>query len=104
MKPRLLVTAATLPRFAGDPEPRFELDLARALTARFEVTVLAPADPAAALEDMVEDVRILRYRYAPARNLDRLAYPGAIVPRLKRQPLYLALVPFLIAGLRRAVS
>ena len=47
-KIKLLLTASTFPRWEGDTEPRFILDLAIAYTRFFDVTVLAPAAPGAA--------------------------------------------------------
>ena len=40
-KPRLLVLTSTFPRWHGDHEPAFVFELARRLTDRFAVTVLA---------------------------------------------------------------
>jgi len=102
-RPKLLVTTTTLPRFEADPEPRFVLDLSRELGRRFDVTVLAPADPAAALEETLEGVRVLRYWYAPARSMETLAYPGAVLPRIRDKPARAILVPMLVAGLYLAV-
>ena len=42
-KKKLLVTASTFPRWKGDTEPRFVLDLAAHMTEEFDVTVLVPA-------------------------------------------------------------
>ena len=99
---KILVSATTLPRFDGDPEPRFVLDLCKELQKSFDVTILAPADPRAALRDSLEGIEVVRYRYAFWRRIEVLAYPGAILPRLKRMPVYWALVPLLVAGLYRA--
>ncbi|MEQ1929511.1 MAG: glycosyltransferase [Parvularculaceae bacterium] len=103
-KPRLLVTASTLPRWRGDAEPRFVLDLALALQGAFDITILAPLSPGAAPEEMVEGVRIVRYRYAPLRRLETLAAPGAILPNIKSAPWRALLVPFLIASLGGAMA
>lgn len=46
-KKKLLVTASTFPRWEGDTEPRFVLDLASHMTDEFDVTVLVPAAPGA---------------------------------------------------------
>lgn len=101
-KKKILVTTSTLPRFQGDPEPRFVLDLCKALQEYYDVTILAPADPDARLEEILEGVRVVRYRYAPFRSQERLAYPGAILPRLKDHPTYWLLVPLLLRGLYAA--
>jgi hypothetical protein len=41
-KPVVLVVTSTLPRRTGDTEPRFVLDLCRALAAKHRVIALAP--------------------------------------------------------------
>ena len=46
-KKKLLVTASTFPRWEGDTEPRFVLDLSSHMTDEFDVTVLVPASPGA---------------------------------------------------------
>ena len=74
-KLRLLVLTSTFPRWHGDHEPAFVFDLARRLTDRFEVTVLAPHAPGALAEEYMDDVRVHRFRYAPER-LELLAYEG----------------------------
>jgi len=102
-RPRLLVTTSTLPRWAGDPEPRFVLDLARHLREWFEPTILAPAYPGAKPEERLHDVSIRRYRYGPLRALETLCYPGGIMPRLRASPCCWLQVPLLFAGLARAM-
>jgi glycosyltransferase involved in cell wall biosynthesis len=97
-KPRLLVTTSTLPRFEDDPDPRFVIDLARALADRFEITVLAPSFPGAAPHARLFGVNVIRYRYAPARRWERLAYPGGIMSRLRAAPLNWLLVPGMVIG------
>ena len=60
-KKKLLITASTLPRWEGDTEPRFILDLASHMTDEFDVTILAPAAPGAKDEEVLEGVKIKRY-------------------------------------------
>ncbi|MBE9538145.1 MAG: glycosyltransferase family 4 protein [Proteobacteria bacterium] len=100
----ILLTTSTLPRFQGDPEPRFVLDLAFALSRYYRVTILAPSDALAALSEKIGEVEIVRYRYAPLRRWETLAYPGAILPRLKKKPWLWPLVPLLCVGLHVALS
>lgn len=99
-RPRVLVLTSTFPAHENDPEPRFVLDLCKHLVPRFAITVLAPGCPGAQPDAMLEGVRVLRYRYAPLRTWETLAYPGAIMPKLRRRPWLLSLVPLLVAGLR----
>lgn len=90
--PRLLVLASTYPRWAGDPEPGFVHELARRLTDRFEVIVVCPHAPGARTAEMLDGVRVLRYRYAPAA-WETLVSEGGIVANLKRQRWKALLLP-----------
>lgn len=92
------MTTSTLPRFEEDPEPRFVIDLARALADRFDVTILAPSFQGAEARATLLGVEVVRYRYAPFKAWERLAYPGGIMPRLKASPLNWLLVPGLVVG------
>lgn len=99
-RPRLLVLTSTLPRWEGDTEPRFVLDLARAMSDRFEPVILAPMAQGAAARETLEGVRVERYCYAPSRRWERLAAPGAIMPNLRTNPWLFLLVPgFFLAQL-----
>ena len=100
---QVLVLTSTLPRFADDPEPGFVLHLSKALTKFFDVTVLAPMGECAEPEEQVGDLRICRYRYAPFRAWETLAYPGGIMPRLRSEPWRWIQVPMLMFGLWRAI-
>ncbi len=98
-KKRLLVTASTFPRWKGDTEPRFVLDLSKHMTDEYDVTVLVPSAPGAADEEILEGVRIVRYHYFPVHKWETLCYPGAIVPRIKEKKIRILLVPCLFIGL-----
>jgi phosphatidylinositol alpha-1,6-mannosyltransferase len=93
--PRLLVLTSTYPRWTNDHEPPFVHELARRLTDRFDVTVLAPHAPGALHREWMEGVLVQRFRYAPDR-FERLAYDGGIPTRLRRQPLLVILLPFFL--------
>ena len=98
-KKKLLVTASTFPRWEGDTEPRFVLDLASHMTNEFDVTVLAPAAPGAKNKEVLEGVNVVRYHYFPIHSLETLCYPGAIVPRIREKKIRALLVPFLLLSL-----
>lgn len=98
-KKRLLVTASTFPRWEGDTEPRFILDLASHMTDEYDVTVLAPAAPGAKDREVLEGVNVIRYHYFPVHRWETLCYPGAIVPRIKEKKIRILLVPFLFLSL-----
>lgn len=98
-KKKLLVTASTFPRWEGDTEPRFVLDLSKHMTDEFDVTVLVPAASGAKDEECLEGVKVIRYHYFPIHKWETLCYPGAIVPRIKEKKVRIFLVPFLLISL-----
>lgn len=98
-KKKLLVTASTFPRWEGDTEPRFVLDLASHMTDEFDVTVLVPAAPGAKAKEVLDGVNVIRYHYFPIHRWETLCYPGAIVPRIKEKKIRVLLVPFLFLSL-----
>jgi glycosyltransferase involved in cell wall biosynthesis len=102
MKPRLLVLTSTFPRWAGDSEPRFVLDLCRHLAESADVRVLAPHTPGAALDEVLEGVRVRRFRYFFTR-CQSLAYAGGIMARVRANPLRLLLLPFFLLAFAHAV-
>lgn len=103
-KHRLLITTSTLPRDLTDPEPRFVLDIALQLARHYEVSILAPGLPDGASSDVLGDVTIHRYRYAPVARWQTLTHPGAIMERLATNRARWMLVPPLLAGLRRGIG
>ncbi len=96
-KRRLLVTASTYPRWAGDPEPGFVHELAKRLTDAFDVRVLCPHAPGAARREEMDGVDVVRFRYASER-LQTLVNDGGIVGTLRRAPWkWLLVAPFIAA-------
>lgn len=94
---RLLVLTSTYPRWAGDHEPGFVHELSRRLQLDFDVTVLCPHAPGAATAEVLDGVRVLRYRYAPSA-LESLVNNGGILNNLRRAKWkWLLLPPFLAA-------
>jgi glycosyltransferase involved in cell wall biosynthesis len=100
---RVLFVTHAFPRAAGDGAGAFVLALANALAAEgVSVDVLAPSAPGLATEDVIERVRVRRFRYAPAA-WETLAYAGTFAEQVAaslRGKLSLAMM--LAAG-RRAV-
>lgn len=98
-KKKLLITASTFPRWEGDTEPRFVLDLAKKMLDTYEITVLVPAAIGAKETEILEGVKVVRYHYFPIKKWETLCYPGAIVPRIRQKKTRIFLVPFLLAAL-----
>ena len=99
LKPKLLITTSTLPNDVRDPEPRFVVDLAIALSRHFEVCILAPRCPGADATAFAE-IEVRRYPYAP-KEWETLCHPGATLERLRQKPIRWGLVPLLLSGLHR---
>lgn len=105
--PKLLVLTSTLPRWAGDTEPRFVEYLSYELARSMQVTVLAPHCAGAAREEKFrsgeQEISVCRFRYfIPAWQ--SLAYDGGILSRLRRNPLRVLLVPFFLVAQLFAIA
>jgi glycosyltransferase involved in cell wall biosynthesis len=98
VKPRLLVLTSTYPRWANDHEPGFVHELASRLTSDFDITVVCPHTSNAKEEEVLDGVRVRRFRYAPSR-LEALVNDGGIVANLKRNPWKWLLLPGFMLGL-----
>jgi glycosyltransferase involved in cell wall biosynthesis len=92
VKKQLLVLASTYPRWLGDHEPGFVHELAKRLTNEFDVTVICPHAKDACEIEILDNVTVYRYRYAPA-YLESLVNDGGIVNNLKNSPWKLLLLP-----------
>ncbi|WP_018871119.1 glycosyltransferase [Thioalkalivibrio sp. ALgr3] len=90
---RVLMTASTLPRWAGDSEPRFILDLARSLRPNVDVEILAPHAPGAARRETLEEIPVSRFVYWVPR-WQSAAYQGGMTQRLKQKPVRALQLPF----------
>src|SRR5262245_64163335 len=101
---RILSVATTYPRRPGDSEPAFVHDLNRHLVARgHEVTVLVPHAPESARGELLDGVRIHRFRYAPA-GWQRLFYDGGAMAHLRASWAARAALPGAIAALWWAMA
>lgn len=97
VRPRLLVLASTYPRWVADPEPGFVHELSKRLAKDFDVTVIGPHANGALTEEVIDGVRICRYRYAPAK-LETLVNNGGIAINLRRSKWKWLLVPGFVLG------
>lgn len=101
-KPRLLVLASTYPRWPDDPEPGFVHELSKRLTSQFDVVVVCPHTSDARAWEMMDGVKVVRYRYAPER-WETLVNNGGIVANLRRRKWKIALLPgFVLAQIWQA--
>ena len=98
-KKKVLMTTSTFPRWEKDTEPRFILDLAKAMNQLYDVTVLAPATAGAKDSEILEGVNVIRYHYLPVKRWETLCCPGSIIPRIKEKKARALEVPFLFFSL-----
>lgn len=96
-KKKILIFTSTFPRWQNDTDPPFVFELARRLTTRFEVHVLAPAYPGAKDAELMEDIHVRRFHYF-IPFWEKLAGGIGMLPTLKSTPLYYFQVPFFLAG------
>lgn len=96
-KPGLLVLASTYPRWKDDHEPGFVHELSRRLCDSFDVTVVTPRAPGARAREEMDGVRVIRYRYAPAR-LETLVHDGGIAANVARAKWKVLLLPGFVLG------
>jgi glycosyltransferase involved in cell wall biosynthesis len=94
LKKKILVTATTFPKYAGDTAPRFVLDICIALQQQgVTILVLAPHTKGSKFSEVIEGVKVARYPYFFPFNLERLSGEG-IVAKLKQNPLLYFVLPF----------
>jgi colanic acid/amylovoran biosynthesis glycosyltransferase len=99
----VLVLATTFPATPGDGTPEFVLTLASRLArSGCAITVLAPRTPGAVRTEVIDGVRVRRFRYFP-RRWERLA-DGAIMANLRAHPLQaLQVLPLVVTFLFSAL-
>lgn len=96
---KVLITASTFPRWEGDTEPRFVLDFAKAISQKYEITILTPWAEGALEQEVLEGINVIRYHYFPIRKWETLCAPGSILGRIKEKKIRILLIPFLTLSL-----
>lgn len=94
---RILCLTSTFPRWEGDSTPPFVLHLAQDLQALgWEVDVLAPHAPGSKTSEMIEGVKVQRFRYLWPETQETLCYGGGALINLRKNPLNWVKLPLLI--------
>lgn len=102
---RVLCVTSSLPRWRGDASAPFVLHLAHDLRAAgWEVDVLAPHAPGAAVAETMDGVRIERFRYLVPERLQTVCYGGGALINLRKRPLERLKLPALVAAEWAAVA
>lgn len=104
-RPHVAFVSSSAPTGPGDAYSAFILGLAAGVQARgVRVTLLTPHVRGSAEREELEGVAVRRFRYLPRAAAETLGLGGGMLPGLKRRPLDLLKVPFLLAGQRRALA
>ena len=94
---KILIMTSTFPRWQGDTDPPFVLELALRLIDFCDIVVLCPHAPATKTREIVAGILVKRFRYFFS-CYETLAYGGGILNRFRQSRFYYCLVPFFLAG------
>jgi glycosyltransferase involved in cell wall biosynthesis len=94
-KPAILVLTSTFPRWKNDDAPPFVFELCRRLTLVYDVHVSAPHAPGSLTSETLDGIHVHRFRYFLSSG-QKIAYDGGILPKLRKRPHLVALVPFFL--------
>jgi len=94
---RLLILTSTFPRWENDEDPPFVFELCNRLKTDYSIHVLAPHFPGAEIEANFAGIHVKRFRYF-FNSLEKLAYHGGILAKLKKNPFLYGLLPFFVVG------
>lgn len=102
---KILFLTHSFPRYSGDAPGSFLLRLARALAGEgVAVHVIAPSAKGLAPEEVIDGIRVERFRYAPA-GYETLAYSGNMAQDVASSwKARLALLGYLGSDLSKAIS
>jgi glycosyltransferase involved in cell wall biosynthesis len=92
---KILVMTSTFPRWENDTEPPFVFELCKQLNKKFEVFVLAPHCKGSLDNEVMQELKVTRFRYF-FKSYENLCYQGGILANLKEQPLRYLITPFFL--------
>ena len=97
MRKKLLVFTSTFPRWKNDTIPPFVYELSKRLAKEFDVSVLTPNYPGAKKYEVIDGMKIHRFRYF-FEKYETLAGSGGILPTLKKSKWNYFKIPFFMLG------
>lgn len=98
---KVVLVSTSYPRWLGDYAGQFIARVAEGLVQLgMEVHVVAPHEPGILTSEVLNGVRVRRFRYAPDA-LEKLAYGSGIIENLKRRPWIFLVLPAFVLSLRR---
>jgi glycosyltransferase involved in cell wall biosynthesis len=102
---RILLTTSNFPRWAGDSTTPFILNLAQDLQSLgWQVEVLAPHAPGAALQEVLDGVSVERFRYSWPDSLQTVCYQGGALINLRKNRVNFAKLPLLVLAEWAAIA
>ena len=95
MKKKILIVTSTFPRGETDvSSARFVFDLSQAMSAFYEVHVLAPHSPGAKRAEVLGKVKVHRFRYFRPEKAQGLTKEAGIMANIKKNKLLFLQLPF----------
>jgi len=95
-KEKLLIVTSTFPRHIGDAvSARFVFDLARALTAHYQVHVLTPHSPGSRRSEVLDGIKVHRFLYFVPAGLEKLTTGEGILANCRKNGFLFLQLPFL---------
>ncbi len=91
-KKAILVLTSSFPKTPGDPNGHFVFELCLRLKKEFSVFVICPKFKAAEKEVVMNGIQVRRHKQFFSDNIE-LAYGTAIMSKIKKNPLYLFVLP-----------
>lgn len=92
---KICFLTTSFPRFKGDFAGKSVFHLARELSkSGTRITVIAPHEKGLKKTEIIDNVRIERFRYMPAAFLEKVAYGNGMLANLKKNPLSAIGLPF----------
>lgn len=92
-KQKILITASTFPRWKDDKVSNFVYYLAKELNKYYNVYILAPHFKGAKTFEVMDNINVFRFKYAPFAKWEILTYGGGAVNNIKKNPLVNLLIP-----------
>lgn len=94
-KPKLIIVTSTFPRWKNDTDPPFVYELSKRLIDTFDIVIHTPHYPGAKRREMMDGMIIHRFCYFLG-PYEKLAGSTGMLPTLRRNRLYYAVVPFFL--------
>ena len=93
----LVFGSSAFPRWKGDAIPAFVYDLSKRLCGKgIAVSVLVPHHPGASGFEVVDRMRVYRFRYFFPSSFERLCYDGGILPNMGKSLIARLQLPFFV--------